>query len=767
MIKNIELINWKTHKDTTIEFQKGVNVLVGIMGAGKSSVMDAISYALFGNFPALAHKRVSLGNVIMNRPAEETHAEVRLTFDADGSDYRVIRKVSAKQGSEARIEKDGNYLQAQSERVTETIEGILKLDYDTFSRAVYAEQNGLEYFLDLSKGERKRSIDEMLGLDHFSMAEENATSYINSIRSMIEGEENALTQIDIKQFKEQMDTLSKEREEIAIRRKALADRASELSNRSNEAKLGLESLRSTMEKKRALMEKKTAVSARNAALRDEISKIDALGIVKEAVEKRLKEAADKADAEAAELERLRKEESEAVRSLSSLETNIRVLRKRASEKEALLVSIKGVESTKLKEALGSYNESLEELRDSIAKKRARIAEDEKWIEELSKHISTCPLCERELSQEMRQNLLENKKAGIKAVEKELGGYIAQSKELEVKIAEAKASIDKFMLDKAKLKDFENVDSDLLKLSKELKEAESRHADVENKYKAKLAENEKLKERVNNIRLEMEKVKRRESYVKEVSGNMSVLEEIDGRLSKMDVEEKDIYSAQDAFTKISSELSEVNSKAESDAEYTKKIDAQIAEKKKQIEDFDRIESRIKERRALVANLNKFKAALIDTEAMLRSKLIWSVNNLMQSVWSELYPYGDYTAIRLTAKKDDYLLESRIVLEGNERWIGIDSVASGGERSLACLAMRIAMSMVIVPNLRWIILDEPTHNIDSNGIDRLISMLGGNLPGVVDQVFIITHDESMKQISKARVYMLDRDKEVHGSTTASVM
>ena len=45
-----------------------------------------------------------------------------------------------------------------------------------------------------------------------------------------------------------------------------------------------------------------------------------------------------------------------------------------------------------------------------------------------------------------------------------------------------------------------------------------------------------------------------------------------------------------------------------------------------------------------------------------------------------------------------------------------MASGGERSIACLAMRIAMAMVIVPNLRWLILDEPTHNIDEQGISK---------------------------------------------------
>jgi exonuclease SbcC len=767
MIRRIELINWKTHKDTVIEFQKGVNVLVGIMGAGKSSVMDAISFALFGTFPALVHKRVSLGNMIMNRPTEETHAEVRLDFDSEGSEYRVIRKISAKQGSDARIEKDGSYLQTQSERVTETIEEILKLDYDTFSRAVYAEQNGLEYFLDLSKGERKRSIDEMLGLDHFSAAEENATSYINSMRSMIEGEENTLAQIDVKKFREQMDALSKEKDEVAQRMEKLSERAASLTKSFKETKAKSEALKSAMEKKRALMDKRITISARNATLADEIKKIDALGIANEDVEKRLKDATSKAKALSEELERLRKDESEAVRILSSVEANMKALKKREMEKKAIEESIKGRDSTKLKEELDRHNEELERLRNEIAEKRTGIADGKKWIAELSKHLSTCPLCERELSQEMRQSLLKSKEDAVKALEKELEEGLSKSKELNEKVKAIKALMDKLALDNARLKDFEAVGSDMARLSKEMEDADAKRKDAEKRYKSKSEESEKAKEILNKVKLDAEKIARREDYSREVRTNEAMLNEIEKSLSEMRVDEKEIYAVQDALTKISSELSEVNSKLESDSAYTKKIEAQVSDKKKQIDDFGRIESRIRERRAVIANMNKFKAALIDTEAMLRSKLIGSVNSLMQSVWSELYPYGDYTAIRLTAKKDDYLLESRVVLDNEERWLSIDSVASGGERSLSCLAMRIAMSMVIVPNLRWIILDEPTHNVDSNGIDRLINMLSNNLPKVVDQVFIITHDESMKQISNARVYMLDRDKEVHGNTVASVM
>jgi DNA repair exonuclease SbcCD ATPase subunit len=73
------------------------------------------------------------------------------------------------------------------------------------------------------------------------------------------------------------------------------------------------------------------------------------------------------------------------------------------------------------------------------------------------------------------------------------------------------------------------------------------------------------------------------------------------------------------------------------------------------------------------------------------------------------------------------------------------------------MRIALAMVIVPNLRWLILDEPTHNIDENGINKFIDVLSNSLPKVVEQIFIITHDNALKNITGARVYQLDRDKD----------
>ena len=48
MIENVELVNFISHKDTSIQLENGVNVFIGANGAGKSSVIDAITYALYG-----------------------------------------------------------------------------------------------------------------------------------------------------------------------------------------------------------------------------------------------------------------------------------------------------------------------------------------------------------------------------------------------------------------------------------------------------------------------------------------------------------------------------------------------------------------------------------------------------------------------------------------------------------------------------------------------------------------------------------------------
>jgi DNA repair exonuclease SbcCD ATPase subunit len=211
------------------------------------------------------------------------------------------------------------------------------------------------------------------------------------------------------------------------------------------------------------------------------------------------------------------------------------------------------------------------------------------------------------------------------------------------------------------------------------------------------------------------------------------------------------------------MGKLTEKAEGNRKYLAGMDSRMYDKAKQIANINQMKDRVEKRRKQISVMNKFKSALIDTEGLLRNRLVTSINSMVQSVWSEIYPYADYSGVRLEASKDDYRLEAGTSIGGAEiRWAEVDGMASGGERSMACLAMRIALAMVVVPNLKWLILDEPTHNIDENGIVKFVDMLGNTLPKVVEQVFVITHDSELKQVNAARVYQLERDKDSNGHT-----
>jgi len=131
--------------------------------------------------------------------------------------------------------------------------------------------------------------------------------------------------------------------------------------------------------------------------------------------------------------------------------------------------------------------------------------------------------------------------------------------------------------------------------------------------------------------------------------------------------------------------------------------------------------------------------------------------MQEIWEELYPYGDFSEIKLEATEDDY----QLLLKAGD-WVNFNLI-SGGERSLAALTMRMAISLVLVPKLSWIILDEPTHNMDRNSIELMAKVFREKISQMVEQVFIITHDEILKQAATSKLILLERDKKNNLPTT----
>ncbi|MCX8163544.1 MAG: SMC family ATPase, partial [Candidatus Micrarchaeota archaeon] len=178
MLLSIQLLNWKSHKDSILHFRQGTNFIVGKMGSGKSSVVDAICFALFGTFPKLSRRECTikdLKNFNLDPPTK-----IILEFSAKEGDktktYKIIRDIFE---SKAWLYCDGNLICSGTNLVNSQIEKIIKVNYELFTKAVYSEQNNLNYWLDLLPSKKKAQLDELFGINKFEEARANLIKYVN------------------------------------------------------------------------------------------------------------------------------------------------------------------------------------------------------------------------------------------------------------------------------------------------------------------------------------------------------------------------------------------------------------------------------------------------------------------------------------------------------------------------------------------------------------------------------------------------------------
>lgn len=762
MIDSVEITNWKTHKKTKLDFQKGVNVLIGVMGAGKSSAMDAICFGLFGTFPALLSKRVSLSELIMSRPSQETEAEVKLEFSVGDDQYTVTRKI-ASNGNSAKLEKNGEYLQAQPTKVTEEVESILKIDYDTFSRVVYSEQNQLDYFLSLAKGPRKKEIDHMLGLDTFALAEENATSLINRVKEVIKAEEESLSRTDEKELRAELAKIIGQREKLQKEQESLSSEEKSAKGELEKMRIHLDSLRKELEKKKKISEEIGQLMGKSTVIAKELKKLEAMEID----EKKVASKKEELERSESELKRKLDEKKRAAliltRRVAALEESIKSNKEKLAKREKILSETKGFDLKSTKERIEEENRALKALTEEAAAKQSRAEELGEWLKELNKHISKCPVCERELDDDLKKRLVSDKGAMAESLKKEVKEAQKGSEEKHAHIKKLTELHDKLAAAEGKLQEYGGVDKllegETAEHSRAKLELEGENAALDKLSKAYDA----LREPLSKLKADLQSVEKKKEFEADLRKAMEELEKKNNEAKSIIADNDMLYSAQEKMTKQSAMHSELSARLKSNLQMLAQIESQEKDKEKQVKAMDLAAKKIEVRQKQVQNLNKFKFALVETGAMLRHRLVTSINGIMQGIWPQLYPYGDYSSIRLDAKKDDYLLEVNAGRDGAEEWIQVDGIASGGERSVGCLAMRIALAMVTVPNLRWLILDEPTHNIDSAGISKMIEIFGEELPNIVDQIFIITHEDALKQIPQARVYTLERDKGTSAPTS----
>lgn len=135
----------------------------GHNGAGKSSLLDAITWALFGE------ARGKSSDVINLNP-DVRAAEVALTFQHENNTYRVQRTLPRNKSTilEFQVKNDDGWRPLTEKTTRETqarIEQTLRLDYDTFVNASFFLQGKADQFTQQNPGKRKEVLSNILGLE--------------------------------------------------------------------------------------------------------------------------------------------------------------------------------------------------------------------------------------------------------------------------------------------------------------------------------------------------------------------------------------------------------------------------------------------------------------------------------------------------------------------------------------------------------------------------------------------------------------------------
>lgn len=145
MIRSIEMVNWRIFDRQRFNFDPGITFLMGLNGRGKTSILEAIGYALTGE-PVTVSDRTKL----LRDP--ERRASVKLVFDHN--DYRyVISRSQSNQRAEAasmrRLRMNmADELIADSHRaVTKEVERLLGVSADFLGRIVYMSEGDVFRFL--------------------------------------------------------------------------------------------------------------------------------------------------------------------------------------------------------------------------------------------------------------------------------------------------------------------------------------------------------------------------------------------------------------------------------------------------------------------------------------------------------------------------------------------------------------------------------------------------------------------------------------------
>ncbi len=786
IFKQLELTNFKSHQHNIINFNSGITLIIGENGAGKSTIFEAISFALYKKYTG-----DKIDDLIRTN---NTTMSVKLNFVSNGTKYKITRTRTNNQ-SRAKLErKDENLSQyitiAEGDRtVNEQIQEILEMDADLFLNAIYIRQGEIANLISKSPSERKQLIGKLLKLEELEKAFKNILPFINDYKwKQAELKGQLSNEISIENLKNDIIKYT----ELTLLYKETEQTKENFITQQKEIQLKkdkIEELRKEYEEWKVILENESQnlqrLQTENSDLETEIKNLHKIEQQIQQLKPFVEQLQDYQDEEYLNInEKIKELESEKF----SLNTEIQILKNLSEEKQQLKQTIKNdterfktiytlvsdvvtnkdfrttedldMLEKQISRMLCSVTTNLEENQQKInnlKEKRSQIkAENDSYkgftlqTEELG---SQCPVCKSDIDDDKKRELIQHYNNLIKTNEESIT-------ELNYKIDDVEEINNKLTL---QMEDLKNIDKKLPQYRWLLENIATNLSSIENMNERLLDFDNKM-ERFENIEREInlnkEKIEDRNNKIKSLQKQnqeynqllgsiqhkdktilkqQKLLEEIEIKQQKINNLSNNIKSSQydeQKYIQIQQTEQKLNSNITSITVSLKEIEIKISELKNNIINLISTSKNYIKNKKEYGYIEQYLILLDDIRTSYSKdgvqKTLRSLSRpIIQNYTRNFFKEFDFNYSNLVL--DD---EYNIILYGPEGEAKLDMI-SGGEKIAVALALRLGITEAISKsNIETILLDEPTIHLDNQRIHELITLLTGlsSLP----QMIIVTHD-----------------------------